>query len=46
MNSLAIKYLELSLSERWRHLVLNHLHTGFVAHYLIAIFDSTDAADV
>src|SRR5258708_40144213 len=38
-NAFAIKYVELSLAERRRHLVLDHLGAGLVADHLFALLD-------
>src|SRR5690606_1991255 len=45
-NARAIHDVEFGLLERRRHLVLDDLDPGLVAHDLVALFDGANAADV
>ncbi|BEH13970.1 hypothetical protein MAALD49_13380 [Marinobacter shengliensis] len=46
VDALAVHDLELGLFEGRRYLVLDDFYAGFVTDHFVALFDSTDAADV
>src|ERR1035438_6501012 len=45
-NAFAVDDVELRLAEWRRHLVLDHLHLGAIAHHHVAVLDGRDAPDV
>src|SRR5690606_11719580 len=46
IDALAVEDLELGLTERRSHLVLDDLHAGLTAHHLFAILHRAGAADI
>ena len=46
IDTSAVQNLELSLTERWGHLVFDYFDTGFAADNFIAIFHCAGAANV